>query len=131
MWWQDTPMLDVAGRLVIVGFFLFVGVGNLRRSRVENHLNMARAVGVPRPFALFYIGTALNIISSLCVLTGWQAPLGACGLLIFTGLATLIYLPFWKIEDAPRRNAMRNSFLGNICICGGLLLNLQNILMAS
>lgn len=79
---------------------------------------------------MLFLGTALNVTSSLCLLIGWQEVYGAWGLIAFTILATLIYLPYWKISDPGQCNEMRYAFLSNICNLGGLILNLQNVLIS-
>jgi uncharacterized membrane protein YphA (DoxX/SURF4 family) len=47
---------------------------------------------------------------------------------VFTILATLLLLRFWEMDDPMKAAGMRNGFLANIGIVGGLLLLLQNVL---
>jgi uncharacterized membrane protein YphA (DoxX/SURF4 family) len=48
-------------------------------------------------------------------------------LIVFTILATLLLLRFWEMEDPMKATGMRNGFLANIGIVGGLLLLLRNV----
>ena len=119
--------LDIVGRVLIAGFFLIVGLSNLTKARVEDHINRARVFKTPFPALVFWIGEALSLASCGLLLSGWHADLGALGLIVFTILATAIYLRFWQVQDPFKYNAMRNGFLANIGLLGGLVLLYQTV----
>ena len=82
---------------------------------------------VPWPRLLMNVGSAFNVVCCLLLLIGWQADLGAYGLLLFHVLATSMYLRFWTVSDPARRNGLRNAFADNVAIFGGLLLLVQSV----
>lgn len=125
--YYDASWLDMVGRLLIVAFFLIVGVSNLAKARIEDHINRARIFKTPFPALVFWFGEALSFVSCALLLSGWHADLGALGLIVFTVCATAIYLRFWQVQDPFKYGAMRNGFLANIGLLGGLILLFQNV----
>jgi uncharacterized membrane protein YphA (DoxX/SURF4 family) len=127
MFHQDASTLDMAGRIIIALFFLWVAVTNLSAARIKDHIDRLTLYKAPMPAALFWIGEALSIVSALMVLTGWNAVYGVYGLMIFIVLATALLLRFWDAPNPIARNGMRLAMLSNTAIFGGLLLLLQNV----
>ena len=125
--YYDHSWLDLAGRLLIVAFFIIAGVSNLTKARIEDHIHRARIFKTPFPVFVFWFGICLQFASCALLLAGWHPELGALGLIVFTVVATGIYLRFWEVQDPFKYNAMRLGFLSNIAILGGLLLLYQNL----
>lgn len=123
----DASWLDTAGRLLIVGFFLFVGIRNLQPVQVEDHIVRLREYGTPLPAATFWAGAALEFAGCAMLLFNWYPAIGVLCLLIFTVLATALMLRFWETNDPMKKIGLQNGFLANIAIVGGLLLLLQNV----
>lgn len=123
----DASWLDTAGRLLIVAFFLIVGVRNLQRVHVEDHIKRLTIFRAPFPTLTFWIGIALEFVGCALILINWRPDIGVWCLLLFTVLATALLLRFWEAEDPMKRMGMQNGFLANIAIVGGLLLLLQNV----
>jgi uncharacterized membrane protein YphA (DoxX/SURF4 family) len=119
--------LDVAGRIIIALFFLWVAVTNLSPARIKDHVDRLRLYKAPLPDALFWAGEILSIVSALMVLFNWNAEIGVYGLMLFLVLATLLLLRFWDAPNPAARNGMRLAMLSNCAIFGGLLLLLQNV----
>ncbi len=119
--------VDVLGRWLIVAFFLIVGVSNLTKARIEDHINRARIFKTPFPAFVFWFGQVLEFVSCGLLLSGWHADWGALGLIVFTVFATAIYLRFWQVQDPFKYNVMRLGFLSNIGLLGGLLLLFQTV----
>ena len=105
----------------MVAFFLVIGIGNLARDRVEDHINRARLAKTPFPAFVFWFGMALEFVSAAMILGSWYPEWGAAGLIVFTVFATLIYLRYWQTEDPMRRGIQRGVFYANMAIVGGLL----------
>jgi uncharacterized membrane protein YphA (DoxX/SURF4 family) len=124
---QDASALDMAGRIIIALFFLWVAITNLSKARIKDHIDRLTAYKAPMPAALFWIGEVLSIVSALCVLTGWNAVYGVCGLMVFIVLASALLLRFWQAPNPIARNGMRLAMLSNTAIFGGLLLLLNNV----
>ena len=123
----DAPLLDTAGRLLIVGCFLVAALSNLTRARVKDHIDRMAAFHTPFPAAAFWTGIVLQFTGCALLLTGWHADVGAGLLILFLVAATLIFHRFWQMPDPQRRNASRINFLNNVGILGGLVLLLQNL----
>lgn len=126
MWYENASNLEIAARIIIPAFFLFVGLTNLTQERIEDHVKRLGIFGAPMPKVAFFAGTALNVISSLVVLSGWNSVYGVYGLMLFLVLSSALLLRFWEAEGPPR-NGMRNGLLSNTAIFGGLLLLLQSV----
>src|SRR5258708_27776477 len=97
--------LEIAGRLLIVPFFVIAGLCNLTRARIKDHVDRMIAFGTPAPTALFWLGIVLQFASCGLILAGWHADLGVVGLVVFTLVATAIFHRFWQMDDPGRRNA--------------------------
>ena len=123
---QDAALLDTAGRLLIVGFFLVAGLCNLTRARIKDHIDRMAAFHTPYPAAAFWTGIVMQFTGCALLLTGWHADVGAGLLVVFIVAATAIFHRFWQMPDPQRRNSSRINFLNNVGILGGLLLLLQN-----
>jgi putative oxidoreductase len=124
----DASWLDTAGRLLIVAFFLIVGVRNLRAVQVEDHIKRLKMANTPFPAFTFWAGMILEFVGCALILANWHAAIGVLCLLVFTVLATALLLRFWEADDPGKRGGMQNGFLANVAIVGGLLLLLQNVL---
>ncbi len=114
--------LELAGRLLIVGFFVVAGAMNLTRARIADHIERATRFKTPYPTFVFWTGIVLQFASCALVLADWHADLGVAGLIAFTVLATAIYHRFWQMDDPMKRNFSRLAMLNNVAIVGGLLL---------
>ena len=123
----DASLLDTAGRLLIVGFFLAAGLCNLTPARIKDHIDRMAAFHTPFPAAAFWTGIALQFTGCALLLAGWHADLGVVFLIVFTIAATAIFHRFWQMTDPQRRNASRVMFLNNTGLLGGLVLLLENV----
>ncbi len=126
MYFQDASWLDTAGRLLIVGFFLAVGLRNLQQQHVEDHIRRLTLYRAPFPTLTFWIGQSMEFVGCALLLFNWYPAIGVWLLLAFTVLASALLLRFWE-ADAGARTGMQNGLLANVGIVGGLLLLLQNV----
>jgi putative oxidoreductase len=126
MYYQDASWLDTVGRLLIVAFFLAVGLRNLQKVHVEDHVKRLTNFKAPFPRLTFWIGQTMEFVGCALVLFNWQPVIGVLLLLVFTVVASALLLRFWEVEG-PMRTGMQNGMLANIGIVGGLLLLLQNV----
>ena len=124
---NDASWLDSAGRLLIVAFFLIVGVRNLQQRHVADHIKRLGFAKTPFPAFVFWFGMALEFIGCALVLANWNAAIGVLCLIVFTVVASLLLLRFWQMDDPMKRMGMQNGFLANLAVTGGLLLLLQNV----
>jgi putative oxidoreductase len=126
MYYQDASWLDTAGRLLIVAFFLAVGLRNLQKVHIEDHVKRLTTFKAPFPKLTFWIGQAMEFVGCALVLFNWYPAVGVVLLLVFTVVASALLLRFWEVQG-PMRTGMQNGMLANIGIVGGLLLLLQNV----
>jgi putative oxidoreductase len=126
MYYQDASWLDTAGRLLMVAFFLAVGLRNLQKVHVEDHVKRLTNFKAPFPRITFWVGQAMEFVGCALVLFNWYPAVGVVLLLVFTVVASALLLRFWEVEG-PMRTGMQNGMLANIGIVGGLLLLLQHV----
>ena len=124
---QDTTVLDLAGRLLIVLFFLVAGLCNMTPQKIKDHIDRMAAAHTPLPTLAFWFGIFLQFSGCALILSGWHADIGVWFLIVFTIAATAIFHRFWQVTDPMRRNIGRIMLLNNTAILGGLLLLLQNV----
>jgi len=122
------PLLDFAGRWLIVGFFLLTGLFNLTKARIADHIERMAGFGVPFPATAFWVGIVMQFTGCALLIADWHAAAGVVLLMIFTIAATAIFHRFWEKPDPLARNLSRITLLGNLAIIGGLCLLLQNII---
>ena len=121
------PWLDIAGRQMIVLFFVVTGVSNLTKARIADHIERMANLGVPFPATAFWVGIALQFTGAALVAFDWHPALGTLCLIVFIIAATSIFHRFWQKSDPLQRNISRLMLLGNLAILGGLLLLLENV----
>jgi putative oxidoreductase len=126
MYYQDASWLDTAGRLLIVAFFLAVGLRNLQKVHIDDHVARLTKFKAPFPKLTFWIGQTMEFVGCALVLLNWYPAIGVGLLLVFTVVASALLLRFWEVEG-PMRTGMQNGMLANVGIVGGLLLLLQHV----
>jgi putative oxidoreductase len=124
---DDASLLETAGRLLVVFFFLTAGFCNLTEARIKDHIERMAALHTPLPAAAFWIGIVLQFTGCALLLTGWHADIGVYCLIVFTVAASVTFHRFWIMQDPARRNTSRVMLLNNIGLLGGLLLLLENV----
>jgi uncharacterized membrane protein YphA (DoxX/SURF4 family) len=124
---DDASLLETAGRLLVVFFFLAAGFCNLTKARIKDHIERMAALHTPLPAAAFWIGIVLQFTGCALVIADWHADIGVYCLIVFTVAASVIFHRFWIMHDPARRNTSRVMLLNNIGLLGGLLLLLENV----
>ena len=119
--------IEIAGRLLLVAFFLAAGLLNLAPARVKDHVDRMAGFGVPFPAAAFWSGIALQFAGCALLLADWHPGIGAGCLIVFTVVANAIFHRYWLVTDPARRNFTRLLLLNGIAITGGLLLLFANV----
>ena len=123
----DASWLELAGRLLIVFFFVAAGLFNLSGERIREHTERLAGFGVPLPAAAFWSGIALQFTGCALLLADWHAGIGAGCLIVFTVAANAMFHRYWTVQDPARRNVLRLLLLNGIAILGGLLLVLESV----
>jgi putative oxidoreductase len=119
--------LELAGKYLIVLFFLATGLSNLTKARIADHIERMADFGVPFPATTFGLGIALQLTGCALLLLDWHPAAGVMCLIVFTITATAIFHRFWQKSDPLQRNISRLTLLANSAILGGLLLLLENV----
>ena len=125
--YADATLLETAGRLLIISFFVIAGLFNLTRERIRDHIERMAGFGVPFPAAAFWAGIALQFTGCALLLADWHADIGAWCLIVFTVVANAMFHRYWLVQDPSRRNVTRLLLLNGIAITGGLLLLLESV----
>ncbi|WP_245420599.1 DoxX family membrane protein [Mesorhizobium sp. WSM3876] len=76
---------------------------------------------VPAPALMLACGSAVEIGAGLMLALGIAAAFAAAALVVFTLAANVLLLRFWTCEELERQ-VLRNAFLINFAVIGGLLL---------
>ena len=87
MYYQDASWLDTAGRLLMVAFFLAVGLRNLQKVHIEDHVKRLTNFKAPFPRITFWVGQAMEFVGCALVLFNWYPAVGVVLLLVFTVVA--------------------------------------------
>lgn len=118
--YADHTPLQMAAQIVMGGWFLFQGVKNVQRRRV----NVARmaALGVPAPTVSLTIGFVIQFSGVALVLADWQRPIGVGLLILFTVLATAVFHRYWRMTDPVRAEYHFLLLTYNVFVVGALLL---------
>jgi uncharacterized membrane protein YphA (DoxX/SURF4 family) len=125
--YADASWIEIAGRLLIVAFFVVAGLYNLSGQQVRDHIEALAGFGVPFPAAAFWFGLAMQFAGCALLLADWHPEVGAGLLIVFTIVANALFHRFWTVEDPARRNVRRLLLLNGIAILGGLLLMLETV----
>ncbi|MFZ3353920.1 MAG: DoxX family membrane protein [Xanthobacteraceae bacterium] len=126
MYAGDTSWLETAGRLLMVAFFLAVGLRNLQRQHIDDHVKRLTNFMAPFPVLTFWTGQGMELVGCALVLLNWHAAIGVLLLLVFTIVASALLLRFWEVQG-PMRTGMQNGMLANVGVVGGLVLLLQHV----
>ena len=124
---NDASLLDTAGRLLIVALFLIIGIRNLQKFHVDDHIARLTKFKAPFPRVTFWVGQTMEFVACAMILFNWHADIGVILLIVFTVVASLLLLRFWEVDVPPMRVGMQNGMVANIGVVGGLLLLLQNV----
>ena len=109
----------VLGRFVLGAFFAY---GGFTHFLALDPITQAMADrGVPWPRLVLIAGSLFQIVFGLLLAFGIAVPVSAIALIAFTVVASLMLVDFWNKQE-PARMALRNVFLSNLAIIGGLLI---------
>ena len=109
----------VLGRFVLGAFFAYGGVTHFLALDPITQAMAGR--GVPQPRLVLIAGSLFQIVFGLLLAFGIAVPVSAIALIAFTVVASLMLVDFWNKQE-PARMALRNVFLSNLAIIGGLLI---------
>ena len=109
----------VLGRFVLGAFFAYGGFTHFLA--LDPITQAMEDRGVPQPRLVLIAGSLFQIVFGLLLAFGIAVPVAAIALIVFTAVASLMLVDFWN-RQGPERMALRNVFLSNLAIIGGLLI---------
>jgi putative oxidoreductase len=116
---ETQNLLWIAGRTLLGGLFV---VGGIRHCfHFASLAQMMAARGVPAAKFVLFAGTVLQICAGAAVIAGIQLLWAVIALIIFTLVASVIFLNYWGMQGMERVNAV-NALWSNVGIIGGLLI---------
>ena len=81
----------------------------------------ARGKQVPAPRFCLIAGSVFQIVAGTLLIFGLFVQFAALGLVVFTLVASVLMVNFWS-KTGEARGALRNIFISNLAIVGGLLI---------
>ena len=116
---ESADLLRVIGRLFLGGLFVAGGIRHFFILPLLTQIMSAR--GVPAPRLVLVVGSIFQFVAGLLLIFGIWTMAASLGLVLFTIVASIMFLNFWDVEGPARETAM-TGFLSNVAIVGGLLL---------
>ncbi len=119
-----TPVVSIAGRVLLCTIFFMAAVGN----DIPNFDKMAEVmgqVGMPAPRLLLVGAITFLLLGSAAIILGYQARIGAAMLLVFLAIASYYFHAFWKLPEAEQQAQMIH-FMKNLSMSGAMLFIMAN-----
>lgn len=121
MYLTVNTVLLALGRVLLGAPYVRGGIGHFFESApVEAEM---RERGVPWPRLTLIAGSLFEVAAGLLFMSGWYTAFAGCCLIVFTVLATLLFLNFWQMRGRARAAAKHGCML-NLALIGGLLITL-------
>ena len=117
------PVVQSLGLMMLGGIFAWAGLDHFLKFEPLAASLAERGFPATRP--LLAAGSLLELIAGAALALGIAVPMAAASLAVFTVLANLMVLQFWRYSGA-QRDAMRNAFKVNIALIGGLIVIFAN-----
>lgn len=111
--------LWILGRLLLGLYFAAAGIHHF--SAIEPLTQSMAARGVPAARAVLLIGSTFQTVCGAALILGFWPAWSALGLVLFTIVASIIFLDFWSKEGAARESAV-GTWKTNLALIGGLLI---------
>ncbi len=115
---MDLTMLGSAGRILVGGLFVAIGIRLVLGRRPVAMLLATKRV--PQPLAVTVIGGAIEIVLGLAALAGVFLPYVFLAMAVFVIAATLMVHDFWR-KRGTARSLELNIVLSHALLVGGLL----------
>jgi putative oxidoreductase len=110
--------LWIFGRLLLGAYFAAAGVHHF--SAIAPLTQAIAARGVPAARVVLLTGSIWQIVAGVLLILGIGAPWAALGLVVFTILASILFLNFWSMDGTSRANAV-GTWKTNLALIGALL----------
>ncbi|HQT66264.1 MAG: hypothetical protein B7Z78_01835 [Rhodospirillales bacterium 20-60-12] len=123
--WLHLLAIPLLARIFLVVLFPFSAIDKIIHWRAA--LAQANSSFLPGGPALLIVAIFVELITPICIVSGFYAAFAAFILAGFCVVTAILYHPFWRFGDfwAPGSSVGRNhfwDFLKNFGLAGGLLL---------
>jgi putative oxidoreductase len=117
---NDMAVVAVAlGRVLLGGLFVIGGVPHF--FSLDFLTDVLRKRGLPAPRLCLIVGTVFQIVAGVLLIFGQFVQFAALGLVVFTLVSSVLMVNFWSLTGEAREK-MKNIFMSNLAIIGGLLI---------
>ena len=115
----DHPVIPLLGRLMITYIFATSGIGKIF-SWSDNvaYMNTRHLPLIP---LLLAAALVIEVVGSVCLVTGYQARIAAFVMFGYTTAVTLLFHNYWAANEAMA-GMQETHFRKNLAIMGGLLM---------
>lgn len=117
---MDYALLDIAGRILFGGYFLWNGITHFKDYR--SYAGYAAHRGVPMPTQAVLASGALLLLGGAGILLGMYWRLALICIIAFLVPVTYFMHAFWKESDPQARSGEKIAFLKNVALIGAALL---------
>jgi putative oxidoreductase len=115
----SSEMFNLAGRVLVAGYFLWATAFNLKGREV--HQMHFSSLGLPLAMLWHPLGLALQCSGAILLLIDRTAVWGGFMLIGFTLCADMLYHRFWSIDDPQERTHQKLCLYEHLELCGGML----------
>ena len=106
------------GRILLGLIFVISGFGKI--TGFEGAAGYIASKGLPVPQLLAIGAIIVELGGGILLIVGWNARWAAAALLVFIGLAALLFHNYWAVPPEQAQNQMIH-FMKNVSIMGGML----------
>ena len=115
---EDIALL--VARLLLAIMFMASALDKFRLDPVE--LRQIASLHLPAPRAIERLTGVFETVAVAALVFGIYARVAAVALALFVAFVSLMFVRFWSFDGPPdMRSMLRNIFLGNVAVIGGLL----------
>lgn len=116
----EHPLVPLLGRLLIVYIFATSALGKI----FDWSGNVAYMQRFNLPWIPLLLGAAvvIEVVGSICLVTGYHARWAAVVMFLYTIALTLLLHNYWSLPAGELRGMRETHFRKNLAIAGGLLM---------
>lgn len=117
---NDMAVVAVAlGRVLLGGLFVIGGVPHF--FHLDPLTELLKKRGLPAARLCLIVASVFQIVAGALLIFGQFVQLAALGLVVFTLVSSVLLVNFWSLTGDAREK-MKNAFMSNLAIVGGLLI---------
>ena len=113
-------IVRLVARALLAAMFVVSALDKFRLDPVE--MGQISSLHLPAPAALERLTGTCEMVGAAALFLGVYARIAAMALALFVAFVSLAFVQFWSFKGpADARVMVRNLFLGNVAVVGGLL----------